>query len=65
MRQNKVADQTNQTAQVDRAQNMTSQEFWLLIGALQIRVAFQVSLFGHHVMIIITRDDVNCLDIAA
>ena len=31
---------------------MTSQEFTLLIGALKLSVAFRISLFGHHVMII-------------
>ena len=31
---------------------MTSQEFSLLIGALKLGVAFRISLFGHHVMII-------------
>ena len=31
---------------------MTSQEFSLLIGTLKLGVAFRISLFGHHVMII-------------
>ena len=31
---------------------MTSQEFSLLIGTLKLSVAFRISLFGHHVMII-------------